>query len=93
MAGQNESLWIEGLPLGTKSALEELARKDGKSFDEYVRTVVATVISRALRLKEVKYEIALGLKELDEGKSLPLNDETMEGIKNRIRERASQGSE
>ena len=44
---------------------------------------------RAVRLEEIKHEIALGLKDLDEGRSLPLNDETLELIKGRIREKVS----
>ena len=44
---------------------------------------------RAARLEEIKHEIALGLKDLDEGRSLPLNDETLELIKGRIREKVS----
>ena len=43
----------------------------------------------AKRLEEIKHEIALGLKDLDEGRSMPLNEQTLETIKSRIRERAS----
>ena len=78
--------------------LEDLIHKKVESgrYDS-----VSDVVSKALRLleeqeqlravglEEIKHEIALGLKDLDEGRSLPLNDETLELIKSRIREKAS----
>jgi len=58
------------------------------------------VVSKALQLleeeeqasdagfEEIKHKIALGLKELDEGKGLPLNNETYEALIARIRAKA-----
>jgi len=40
MSTQTETIQIDGLPLGTRSALEELGRANGKSAEEYLRTII-----------------------------------------------------
>lgn len=37
---QTETIEISGLPLGTKTALEELGRRRGKSADDYLRDLI-----------------------------------------------------
>ena len=39
---QTETIEITGLPLGTKSALEELGRRLGKSVEDYLRDLIQT---------------------------------------------------
>ena len=47
MAVQTETLHIEGLPPGTKNALEEFGRHNGKSAEDYARMIIeAEVLSR-----------------------------------------------
>lgn len=41
---QTETIEITGLPLGTKTALEELVRRRGKSIEEYFRDLIQTNI-------------------------------------------------
>jgi antitoxin ParD1/3/4 len=43
-----------------------------------------------LRLEELRREIAVGLKQLDEGQSTALDDEVLQGIKTRGRARLAQ---
>jgi len=40
MSTQTETIQIDRLPPGTKSALEELGRPNGKSAEEYLRTII-----------------------------------------------------
>jgi len=47
MSVHTETIHIEGLPPGTKNALEELGRGNGKSAEEYARMIIeAEVLSR-----------------------------------------------
>ena len=48
---ETESIEIDGLPPGTKEAIEELGRSKGKSAEEYLRTLIETQISSA-RLRQ-----------------------------------------
>ena len=41
----------------------------------------------ARRMEELRRDIAAGLKDLDEGKSKPLNRKTLGGVKTRVRAR------
>jgi len=41
---QTETIEITGLPLGTKTALEELVRGRGKSIEDYLRDLIQTDI-------------------------------------------------
>ena len=45
MSTQTESIEIAGLPTGTRDAIEELSRSEGKSAEEYLRTLIETEIS------------------------------------------------
>ena len=45
MSTQTESIEIAGLPTGTRAAIEELSRSEGKSAEEYLRTLIETEIS------------------------------------------------
>jgi hypothetical protein len=47
MSTQTESIEIVGLPPGTRDAIEELSRSEGKSAEEYLRTLIETEISSA----------------------------------------------
>jgi hypothetical protein len=49
MSTQTESIEIAGLPPGTRDAIEELSRGEGKSAEEYLRALIETEIS-SLRL-------------------------------------------
>ncbi len=42
---QTETIEITGLPLGTKSALEEVGRSRGKMFADYLRDLIQTDLS------------------------------------------------
>ena len=42
---QTETIEITGLPLGTKTALEEVGRSYGKSFADYLRDLIQTDLS------------------------------------------------
>ena len=47
MSIQTETIHVEGLPPGTKNALEQLGRDNGKSAEEYARMIIeAEVLSR-----------------------------------------------
>jgi len=45
MSTQTESIEIAGLPAGTRDAIEELSRSEGKSAEEYIRRLIETKIS------------------------------------------------
>ena len=45
MSTQTESIEIAGLPAGTRDAIEELSRSEGKSAEEYIRRLIETEIS------------------------------------------------
>ncbi len=47
MSTQTESIEIGGLPPGTRDAIEELSRSEGKSAEEYLRMLIETNISSA----------------------------------------------
>jgi hypothetical protein len=40
MAEQTETIEIKGLPRGTREALEQIGQADGKSAEDYVRTLI-----------------------------------------------------
>lgn len=42
---QTETIEITGLPLGTKSALEQVGRSRGKIFADYLRDLIQTDLS------------------------------------------------
>jgi hypothetical protein len=47
MSSHTETIEITGLPPGTKDALEQIARSDGKSGEEFARTLIqAEILSR-----------------------------------------------
>lgn len=47
MSSDTETIEITGLPLGTKAALEQIARSDGKSGEEFARTLIqAEILAR-----------------------------------------------
>ena len=43
---QTETIEIAGLPLGTKTALEEVGRSRGKNFEDYLRDLLQTELNR-----------------------------------------------
>ena len=59
MSTQTESIEIAGLPPGTRDALEELSRSEGKSAEEYLRALIETEISSSRQddLLQMKQEI------------------------------------
>jgi antitoxin ParD1/3/4 len=54
---------------------------------EGLRLLVERQTDRQAKLEDLRREIALGLDDLDNGRSVPLNQETLEGIKARGRAR------
>lgn len=42
---QTETIEIAGLPLGTKTALEEVGRSRGKNFEDYLRDLLQTELN------------------------------------------------
>ena len=59
MSTQTESIEIAGLPPGTRAAIEELSRGEGKSAEEYLRALIETEISLSRQddLLQMKQEI------------------------------------
>jgi len=57
MSTQTESIEIAGLPPGTRDALEELSRSEGKSAEEYLRTLIETEISSSRQSQDNELQI------------------------------------
>jgi hypothetical protein len=55
MSAQTETLQltIAGLPAGTRSALEEIGRKTGKSVEEYLRGVIEAELLSQSSFREI----------------------------------------
>src|SRR5581483_6296161 len=63
MATPTETIHIEGLPIGTMAALEELARSKGKSAEEYVRTMIEAQLLAQRPFSEIVAPIRKEFKE------------------------------
>ena len=57
MSTQTESIEIAGLPRGTRDAIEELSRSEGKSAEEYLRTLIETEISSSRHSQDNELQI------------------------------------
>jgi len=57
MSTQTERIEIAGLPPGTRDALEELSRSEGKSAEEYLRTLIETEISSSRQSQDNELQI------------------------------------
>jgi hypothetical protein len=57
MSTQTESIEIAGLPLGTRDAIEELSRSEGKSAQEYLRTLIETEVSSSRHSQDNELQI------------------------------------
>ena len=65
MSSHTETIEISGLPTGTKAALEQVARSDGKSGEEFVRTLIQAEILSRRPYSEILAPIRKSFKETD----------------------------
>jgi plasmid stability protein len=63
MSSQTETIEITGLPTGTKAALEQIARSDGKSGEEFARTLIQAEILSRRPLSEILAPIRKSFEE------------------------------
>lgn len=63
MSSQTETIEITGLPTGTKAALEQIARIDGKSGGKFARTLIQAEILSRRPFKEILAPIRQSFEE------------------------------
>jgi len=63
MSSYTETIEITGLPTGTKAALEQIARSDGKSGEEFARTLIQAEILSRRPLSEILAPIRKSFEE------------------------------
>ena len=80
MSSDTETIEITGLPIGTKDALEQIARCDGKSGEELVRTLIQAEILSRRPLSEILAPIRQSLEESD------MTEEDLDALIEEVRE-------
>lgn len=63
MSSLTETIEITGLPSGTKAALEQIARSDGKSGEEFARTLIQAEILSRRPLSEILAPVRKSFEE------------------------------
>jgi len=63
MSAQTESIQITGLPQGTKEALDELSRSEGKSAEEYLRMLIEVEILSKQSFSEILAPVRQSFRE------------------------------
>lgn len=61
MSVQTETIEITGLPVGTKTTLEEIGRNKGKSAEDFLREIIEAEVLAARSLDEILEPPLIGL--------------------------------
>lgn len=63
MSAQTETIEITGLPEGTRDAIRELSHRQGKSEDEYLRTLIEGELLSQMSFAEILAPIREGFRK------------------------------